>query len=898
MSRWGAPLRIARRTVRRSLGRSLLVAVLVGLPVAGATLVDILVRTFTDPAREASRSIGSADASVTVTQRQRLENYTPTRWSEGQYAGEGSVNRTVSGVRLADQLPPGSTIVRDSRESMTKLSVGDRVVRASVVVTPLGVALSEHTARLEAGAWPQAPDEVAVTRPLAERLGVLDSGGDLEAGAETVVTDGPRLRITALAEQPFCLNCESVLARPGSMLARSADDLADGETSARYLVDLPPGVDLPALWTRLADHGVALVPRDAWLHPERYEPDTGTSLSVQDLQAAALAALVTGLGLLEVVLLAGTAFAVGARRQVRELGVLSAAGATGRQVRRVLLAQGLVLGGLGSVLGIAFGSVLALAGRPLWERLDNGVITGWSFGPIEIAIAALVGAISGLLAAVVPAIGAARMAPVDALSGRFRVSRASRRRTPTVGLVLVVVGVALGLIGDRMMASAFAEYVRALNRTDVTGGYVSPPAPTLPVMTILLGAVSAVVGVVVLSPALITWLGRHGRRLPLSGRLATRDAARHRHRTGPATSAISVAVAGSVVFAFVLAGEARATELQYIAGLPERVLAVQPDDPEAGGAPLRQAADAAAVELPATRQVEDRRLRANRIGGPESELYAEISAGVDCADGCTVPSSGTAAVADPALIELALGRPMNAEERAALSKGSALVLSHLFVRADGKVKLDGDLDRRRPVHLRLPAVVALPERAYASLPSVFVSADVVADRGLGAQLTQMLVEYGADATPDDVDTALAAAEANGSYAFVEQGPSDPSRGLMLMAAAAAGFVTVVGVAISVALSAAEGRADLATLAAVGAPPRRRRSLAASQAALVGGLGCLLGLGLGAFVAYTLRSTVGADTWIVPWSHLLIVGIAVPAVAVAVAAIFTPSRLPLVARRQW
>jgi hypothetical protein len=67
---------------------------------------------------------------------------------------------------------------------------------------------------------------------------------------------------------------------------------------------------------------------------------------------------------------------------------------------------------------------------------------------------------------------------------------------------------------------------------------------------------------------------------------------------------------------------------------------------------------------------------------------------------------------------------------------------------------------------------------------------------------------------------------------IEEGPDDGSRALLIVAA----FVTLVGVAISVALSAAEGRADLATLAAVGAPPRRRRALATSQALLVAGLG--------------------------------------------------------------
>ncbi len=52
-------------------------------------------------------------------------------------------------------------------------------------------------------------------------------------------------------------------------------------------------------------------------------------------------------------------------------------------------------------------------------------------------------------------------------------------------------------------------------------------------------------------------------RMPLSLRLAMRDAARHRHRTGPATRAIAVAVSGSVVLAFLFVGNLRAEELRY-----------------------------------------------------------------------------------------------------------------------------------------------------------------------------------------------------------------------------------------------------------------------------------------------------------------------------------------------
>ena len=888
MSRWGPALRIGRRTVRRSLGRSLLVAVLVGLPVAGATFVDILARTFSDPAREAARAIGSADASVTVTRHARLVDYRPSRWNEGVPAEGPQRTRPVRSVDLAEELPAGSVVMPDAWSGGVELTVNDRLVRSYAVVTDLGVPLAGHIAVVESGTAPGAPDELLVSRTLAERLELLDGGGDLRDGARVTVRDGPTLVVSGLSSSPYCLNCEQLVARPGSTLARSLDTAGPVESENRYLVDLPAGVDVEALWRRLAERGIAMTPRDAYLHPERYEDFGGgiDLVSPEALRAAALAALVTGLGLLEVVLLAGTAFAVGARRQVRELGVLSAAGATARQIRRIVLAQGLVLGLMGAVLGIAFGTAVALAGRPVWERLDNAVISGWNFGPWEIVGAALIGVVSGVLAAVVPAVGAARMTPVDALSGRFRVSRASRRRTPLIGAGLVVAGVTLGVIGERMMASAFAAYIRSLRNVEEGTWGVSPPSPSVPVSLVLLGAVLAVTGLVVLAPALITQLSKVGRSLPLSGRLAVRDAARHRHRTGPATSAIAVAVAGSVVFAFVLAGDAAANEAQYVESLPPHVMSVDGDmsSDEHSGQRAAEAAAAAAAELPDARLIRSQ--------------YIWPAAGRD-EQSPALTAVGPVAVAERPLIELALGRPLSAAEMRHLRSGKALVLRESAVNRSGNARLEvGYRQNGRPLVSRVPAIVAQPDRVYPGLPVVFVPHEVVEARGWRTAASQTFVAYGSDASQEEVEAALAAAEANGSYGFIESGPPDPSRVLLVIAGLAAAFVTLVGVAISVALSAAEGRADLATLAAVGAPPRRRRSLAAAQALLVGGLGCLLGLALGSFVAYTLRATVGAPQFVVPWSNLLAVGVVVPLLAVVVAAVFTPSRLPLVARREW
>jgi putative ABC transport system permease protein len=181
------------------------------------------------------------------------------------------------------------------------------------------------------------------------------------------------------------------------------------------------------------------------------------------------------------------------------------------------------------------------------------------------------------------------------------------------------------------------------------------------------------------------------------------------------------------------------------------------------------------------------------------------------------------------------------------------------------------------------------------LPAVLVPQSLAEREGWETSEPMFFVRYGSDATRDDVDTAIVAAERVGAGANIDEGPDYPRGALLAVLAAIAGLVTLAGVAISVALAAAEGRADLATLAAVGADPRRRRALSAAQALLVAGLGCALGLVFGTYVAVISQATTGAPELVVPWSSLLVTGVVVPLVAVLVAAAVTPGRLPLVRR---
>ena len=104
--------------------------------------------------------------------------------------------------------------------------------------------LHRHEAKLEDGRVPTRPDEVLISPSLADRI----SAG---IGSQVHPADGPPLTVTGIAEAPFCISCEQIVALPGSHAARLVEDEAPINLStdgAEYLVDLPPGASAEALW--------------------------------------------------------------------------------------------------------------------------------------------------------------------------------------------------------------------------------------------------------------------------------------------------------------------------------------------------------------------------------------------------------------------------------------------------------------------------------------------------------------------------------------------------------------------------------------------------------------------------------------------------------------------------
>jgi putative ABC transport system permease protein len=159
--------------------------------------------------------------------------------------------------------------------------------------------------------------------------------------------------------------------------------------------------------------------------------------------------LVGGLALLEIVLLAGPAFAVGARRRRRQLALIAANGGTPAHIRRIVLGDGVVLGLAGAVAGIIVGVVAAFAARPYVEtHLMHVRAGGYRVFPLALVAIGVLAVAAGVLAALVPAFVTARQDVVAALAGRRGITR-SRKRWLLLGLGMVATGTAVVMAATR-----------------------------------------------------------------------------------------------------------------------------------------------------------------------------------------------------------------------------------------------------------------------------------------------------------------------------------------------------------------------------------------------------------------------------------------------------------------
>ena len=271
--------------------------------------------------------------------------------------------------------------------------------------------------------------------------------------------------------------------------------------------------------------------------------DLAAGLRASSAEFQATTALIAAIALFVGAFLIFNTFSMTLSERVRELGLLRAAGATRRQAMGFVLTGALVLGVLGSALGVIVGQALAGAIGQQVGAIGTIPFDGSSIGPEGAALAFLVGLVVTFAAALEPAWRAGRIPPIEALRANLDLAPARRARLRW----LVVVFIAVAIVG--LLAWPRASGDAGLFRSLIVYGILLLATLLLP---FVLGPLSRIAGIPFAAV------------LSLEERLARGSLARDRSRTTLTLGALTIGLAMIVAIGGV-AQDARRSAAAWLA---------------------------------------------------------------------------------------------------------------------------------------------------------------------------------------------------------------------------------------------------------------------------------------------------------------------------------------------
>jgi putative ABC transport system permease protein len=512
------------------------------------------------------------------------------------------------------------------------------------------------------------------------------------------------------------------------------------------------------------------------------------------------------------------AFSMVTAQRTRESALLRALGASRRQITVSAATQGLVVGAVAAVAGVAAGIGLAAGLYALMSAAGFGLpSSALAIEPTALLVAALVGVAVAVPASLVPAIRASRVKPLAAMrDGTEDVNGPSRLRT-LFGLGGLGAGIALVVLG-------------------AVGESFSMVGP---------GAVLALVSLVLLGPAVArpvsALLGTPATALRgATGSLARRNAMRNPRTTAGAATALMVGVAVVTVFT-VLGASIKASIGEVVRSDFHGDLVIINDQQSGSG--IDPALVGRLEQVPAVRDVTGFGIARAAVDGSQEMV--------------------TAADADALgdVIDLHVARGSLADVGAdGVAVSSKFADEHALTVGDDVPVTFGDGARAA---LRIGAVydanssfgnVVVPEAVWAAntqqpaLTGVFVTlADGVSieqgrtavARVAGAELApkvQDKAEY-LEGVSSQVDTLLAIV-----YVFL----------------ALAILIAFMGIANTLSLSLRERTRELGLLRAVGLTRSQLRATVRWESVIIAGFGALGGIAMGVLVGWGLTRSFSGD----------------------------------------
>jgi putative ABC transport system permease protein len=711
---------------------------------------------------------------------------------------------------------------------------------------------------LVSGSYPAGPGQVALTSQIASRSNA-HVGGTWQAG-------GAAWLVTGIVQNPSNLSDKFALVAPGQLTRPRQVTMLLGPAAAQAINNHSgtiPGV------------GAANVSL-----PNGFSG--GVSPAVPVL-------LVEGLGLAFIGLLSVASYSVIGQRRLRALGMLSAIGATERNLRLVMVAGGLITGAAGALAGTAGGLAAWLAYAPVLQRdtghvVDAAHVPWWAFAiGIGFAIA------TSALASRRPAKAMAAVPVVAALSGRPAPSRPVHR-SAVPGVIVLAVGLACLALSGGLNA--------------VGGGNGPTPKP----LVLLAGLVVTITGTCLLAPLAISVLAAWaGGRLPVAIRIALRDLVRYRARSGAALAATTFAVFLAMAICIV-ASIRFDNPLNWIGPNLSSNQVYIPAAQSPGPGQMLQLNGAQLASL------------SGRVNTLAASLHASampLESGSDLYQAGTQGRgsqnfTGTVYVATPQLLaaygikasQIAPGTDIVTMRPGLAGEPRMELLWQEGFVCDGPCRAPAEpgasggppctLSHHCLANPVIATVASLPSGT--SAPNTVMTEYAVTRYHLQPTLQGWLIQASAPLTAAQRSAVRQFGNAN--EVAVQTETSNPSLGDFADGATALGIVIALSVlAMSVGLIRSETAPDLRTLTAVGASGMTRRMITAATAAALGLLGAILGMA-GAVIAGMawLHSGVSATAGGVPPRNIVILLIGLPAVAAIGGWLFAGREPPAISRQ--
>ena len=689
---------------------------------------------------------------------------------------------------------------------------------------------------LISGQFPVGAGQAAVTSGVA-------SDFHLAVGSSWTV-GGVSRKVTGIVQNPQNLLDEFALVAPGQVTA---------PTQVTVLFDAP---------------GVS--PAD--IGPTVATPQTVAASNVVNPETISLAAAV--LGMLLIAMVGAGGFTVLAQRRLRSIGMLAAQGATQSNIRLVVRANGVATGAVGAVAGFVLGLVAWLVYRPYVQASAHHVIGVFQLPWTVVWVSMVLAVLATYAAAARPARAIARVPVVTALSGRPPAPKAVRHLAVPFGLgFLALAFFLLGMAGAGVGTSASGNSTAQLDE-------------------VVLGFITLVAAVVLLSPACLAVLARLGRRTPVMVRLALRDLARYRARSGPALAAISLSVLIASIVSVISAarfGDA----LDYVGPnlTSSQLIVYPPGHGNPNGPP------------PTASQLATTRTTAQRIAASLDDRYTitlETPSGSLQYGGTGRGFSGNTYVATPQLLNAFGITPAQVNPdadfltlRPGLSTTQHMQLWDTPKVLSGSPCTPGSCLANPPIQ----EISALPSGT--SAPNTVITEHAMRQFKFTATTAGWLIQAPGGLTATQITNARQTAATAG--ASIETVNNIPSNTQITDAATIFGMVLALGIlAMSIGLVRSETASDLRTLTATGASGTDRRTLTAATAGALALTGAVVGTAGGYLAAIGFFRTNQLDQLSelgsIPVAALLWILAGMPLIAVAASWLLAGREPPAIARQ--